>query len=257
MNFSKNDIFIIKTDLKPESGLFPKFIPSGYKFPEGIENWNKKRQLTLRVGRAVLFSFLEKFLNINTKELVFNEHGKPFLAGNEIYFNLSHTDSVLYLMIAPYPIGIDVETIKARKSYSQIKEKILTLDEVAFLEHNDNLYDTTLPSDIIPPSGVTPYELTKFFWIWTIKETLVKVTGRGLTGLDDLTFLLNQKKILNNEIFGKTYTYTLQQNILSFYVKSEEDFQNVKFFTYDYLVNSYTYINFLEKPKLVLDIYKN
>jgi phosphopantetheinyl transferase len=47
-------------------------------------------------------------------EIVVGPHGKPRLAGDELFFNLSHSGGHRVLAVAPREVGIDVEVVRDR-----------------------------------------------------------------------------------------------------------------------------------------------
>lgn len=229
-------------------------------WPDAIDFWNKKRQLTYKLGRTALFAFLEKYYKIdlnlhlnNDLAISYNEHGKPYFKSKEIYFNISHTDDYLFIIIAPYPTGIDVESIKARKGYQALKEKILTQEERDFLNE-------VYPNSCANPLAVSDEELERFFYLWTLKETLVKVTGKGLTGLNDFTYLPCSHKALHNDLKGVVCTYALPKKaVLSFYLENLAQLKEVNFYSYDYHNDIFTKADFLGKkePDFILKVDKS
>ena len=94
-----------------------------------------------------------------------NEYGKPFLVNNDLYFNMSYSkDLVCYVISFEYVVGIDLE----------FRDKNLNIDELVnttftMAEHN---FYTSLPKE----------EKKDFFYtLWTIKESIVKAAGYGLS----------------------------------------------------------------------------
>lgn len=91
--------------------------------------------------------------------LRFGRHGKPFLPGGP-YFSLSHSGRYAILAVAPAPVGADVEEIRDGEDYLALAAQALHPQEQAFLRAH--------------PSAQT------FFDIWTLKESWLKLRGRGL-----------------------------------------------------------------------------
>ena len=97
----------------------------------------------------------------------YGEHGKPFLAAYpDIHFNLSHCPKAVACVVAPYPVGIDVEEIQFDEEFAR---RVLNDREMR------RVLGAASPS----------VEFTSF---WTKKESLLKKRGTGLT--DDLPGLL-------------------------------------------------------------------
>lgn len=88
-------------------------------------------------------------------------YGKPFVPGNPVHFNLSHSREWVVLAVANTPVGVDVEDCKERD-----------LESIAeFLAPEETAKLIALP----PPSD----RLKAFYEIWTAKESYVKATGTG------------------------------------------------------------------------------
>lgn len=94
------------------------------------------------------------FKNKYVGEYVIDQYGKPI--SKDIYFNISHSSGVVVFVKDISPIGIDIE--KIRPISDTIKNKVLSFKEREFVKSNID-----------------------FFKIWTSKESLSKVMGKGLT----------------------------------------------------------------------------
>lgn len=92
-------------------------------------------------------------------------HGKPFLPGQAIYFNLSHSQDSLLLAVSDLEnVGVDVEAVKPRKGMLEIARRCFSDKEfAAWLK-------------LSPPE-----QRVVFFRLWTVKEAFVKAVGRGLS----------------------------------------------------------------------------
>ncbi len=101
-------------------------------------------------------------------EFGYEEGGKPFIKGHEtIHFNLSHCRTAVACAIDDKPIGIDIEAVRPFKD--SLARHVLSLSE----------YEN------VTASADPAYEFTR---LWTMKESLLKLTGRGLRA--DLKTLL-------------------------------------------------------------------
>ena len=115
--------------------------------------------------------------NINSK-IVYNEHGKPYLENNELFFNISHSGIYTILGISDKEIGVDIEKIKEVKD--NLINKICSEKEKRLIK--------------------TPEDFTL---IWVKKESYVKYLGIGLSyGLENV----DTTKI-NNFIIKKLDNY--------------------------------------------------
>lgn len=119
---------------------------------------------------------LTKVLNddqIPDTNIIYNEHGKPYLKNNELFFNISHDKNMTVLVTSDKEIGVDLE-------YLTFKESVV------------NKYFTPREQEIIKKSKNKEYDFTK---IWVMKEAYVKMLGTGiLYGLEKVDTIKLTKK---------------------------------------------------------------
>lgn len=118
------------------------------------------------VSRGLLRTALAGYLCCEPRDLQFivGEHGKPSLAEYSLAFNLSHSGNVLVLAVSNLStVGVDVETIKPRKSMHGIAQR-------CFSEREFQHWQQLSPAE----------QISQFFRLWTIKEAFVKAVGRGI-----------------------------------------------------------------------------
>jgi len=119
--------------------------------------------------RGTLRLLLGKYLDKAPSDLSFRytEFGKPLLnEGNQLGFNVSHTDGVALLAFVRGPeLGVDVEKIRPVKDLKDLANRFFSpaeRDRLNTLEANDELH-------------------TAFFRCWTRKEAYIKGKGEGLS----------------------------------------------------------------------------
>ncbi|WP_347553123.1 4'-phosphopantetheinyl transferase superfamily protein (plasmid) [Pseudalkalibacillus hwajinpoensis] len=98
--------------------------------------------------------------------------GKPELASNQCYFNVSHSKQTVLISISQFtPIGVDIEDHRTVRGIGH--PLFFHQDERVHLEQ------------------LRPREKSlKTLWLWTRKESLCKATGEGLTPhLSDISLL--------------------------------------------------------------------
>lgn len=137
--------------------------------------YSDKRNDYLLLSRSLLEYILQQHFNIQKlPEIAYLEHGKPyFIHYPEIAFNITHTDKTMAIIIADIgPVGIDIETIKIRKNFQGLEERVLNVEEQAWLKQQTNY-------------------LESFFTLWSAKEAYLKATGTGLSGLSSLELDMN------------------------------------------------------------------
>lgn len=117
-------------------------------------------------ARGLLRKVLAEYLTCDPSRLQFalGAHGKPYLPGKAIYFNLSHSGDSLLLAVSDLEdIGVDIEAMTVRKSMSDIAKR-------CFSEREYCAWLVLSPRE----------QMAAFFRLWTIKEAFVKAVGRGL-----------------------------------------------------------------------------
>jgi phosphopantetheinyl transferase len=144
-------------------------------------------QETRTKSRIALRLILAEYLNTSPSEIVFlyGENGKPILKIplKKISFNISHSANNLAILIDSHKsIGIDIESeLRPSKVGIQLAKRFFHEKEVSIL----------------------------FSWIWSLKEAVLKSTGRGMFSIDtapNFSFLIQQKIHFNLQ-FYKTKEY--------------------------------------------------
>lgn len=93
--------------------------------------------------------------------------GKPFLAGYpDVHFNLSHSGEYVCCAVADQEVGVDIQ--KYQGKVDGIAKRFFTREDNRLLDQCDK-----------------EERQKRFFRIWSIRESYIKFTGRGLgQGLD-------------------------------------------------------------------------
>lgn len=110
-------------------------------------------------------------------EYVFGEWGKPFFqAYPVIHFSLSHSGAYAVCSIGEVPVGNDIEQV--REGRLKVAERFFTEQELEFLHAVQDEEEIT----------------QRMFRIWTMKESFLKVTGRGMTlSLKDFSVIVDAR----------------------------------------------------------------
>lgn len=127
----------------------------------------QKHQNAFIAGRGILRLLLSGQTGIHPKDLQFKytQHGKPFLAGSDIHFNLSHSGGIVLYGLSPdRQVGIDIEQIRPLKELEQIAKNHFSPEEYHQLS-----------------SVREDDRLAAFFRCWTRKEAFIKAIGEGIS----------------------------------------------------------------------------
>ncbi len=153
-------------------------------------------------GELMTRQILADKLKRETNSFIFNkmEKGKPYLEGNPVYFNISHSGEwVVAAFCNSVEVGIDVEKIK--KVNFEIAERFFSKKE---------------KMELFAKTG--DEKLRYFFDLWTLKESYLKLLGKGLTKpLNTFTVTGNNGKFLllndNDEVRNVCFKqYGIEKN---------------------------------------------
>jgi len=118
--------------------------------------------------------FLKRRLMIRqtlSHRFVTNTHGRPEIhpeqTHNDLHFNLSHSADMAILAIARrYEVGVDIEysQVTQDSNHLEVAENYFTRDECRWI------------FDVNPDQ-----RLSRFFDLWTLKESYIKARGIGLS----------------------------------------------------------------------------
>ncbi len=134
--------------------------------PKDAENFSLCRGLLRRI--------LGEVLDADPSALSFerNGHGKPFLADEELEFNVSHSrDRLLIALTSGRAIGVDIEFRRSGINMDAIANRWFAPEEREFFQ--------SLPA--LSNEGVEGENKEQgFFDIWAKKEAYVKALGMGI-----------------------------------------------------------------------------
>jgi len=100
----------------------------------------------------------------------FEAHGKPMLVDHpNIFFNLSHCHEAAACVVDTIPVGIDVESLSS---------------------YDADIVTTVMNDDEQRKIANSPDPRLTFIQLWTMKESLLKMTGEGMT--DDIRHILDK-----------------------------------------------------------------
>lgn len=157
-------------DDEPMTSLYLLPVSESSRLPEAF----CRRFFPLRTERASRFRFpkdrllclgagaLLHYAGITEESVCFAEYGKPFVPGAERKFSLSHSGDYSLLAVSSSEIGTDLEYLDA--GHLSVAKRVLTEPELDWLSAF---------------SGETEEE--RFLRLWTLKESVSKLLGTGLS----------------------------------------------------------------------------
>lgn len=150
---------------------------------------NKQDKIRTLIGEILLRTILIEQVGLENKHLIFeqNQYGKPYLRNYPfINFNLSHSGDFVVCATDVKPLGIDIEEVKDLE-YVNIAQNFFTESELNYI------FKQSLDT-----------QLSKFYELWTLKESYVKCRGQGLaTQLQSFSIEIDQAEnievVINNK----------------------------------------------------------
>lgn len=124
-----------------------------------IHNMKQEKSRKQSMGVGLLLQKVLALYHMQDSDVFVDEHGKPKVEGLE--FSLSHSGNLVLCAVSEEPVGCDIERL--REAPKGVAERYFSDAEQAYLSRfSADEYDR------------------KFFRIWTMKESYVKMTGEGL-----------------------------------------------------------------------------
>lgn len=118
------------------------------------------------ISRAILARYCKK--SAGELKIANSIYGKPFLENcekQEIKFNLSHSEDLMVIGIAPgREIGVDIEVHSSKVDWRQIAKGYFCAREIHIIESQE--------SEVA--------QISAFYQLWTSKEAYMKACGQGM-----------------------------------------------------------------------------
>ena len=124
-----------------------------------IQNMKQEKSRKQSMGVGLLLQKVLALYHMQDSKVFVDEHGKPKVEGLE--FSLSHSGNLVLCAVSEEPVGCDIERL--REAPKGVAERYFSDAEQVYLSRfSADEYDR------------------KFFRLWTMKESYVKMTGEGL-----------------------------------------------------------------------------
>lgn len=149
----------IKTASSTDCTVLNKAVYENEYIKKHLENiTNAEYRLSSSTAFSLLADMLSQHFGINlSKEKISeNEYGKPELSGENVYFNISHSNGAVVCAVSDKPVGVDIEYIKEMRP-GIINRCFTDNEKKAILSSRD------------------------FYRLWTLKEAYVKMLGLGIS----------------------------------------------------------------------------
>ena len=129
---------------------------------------------------------MDLFRFTDESEIVYDKYGKPSLKRGGLYISTSHSGRYYVLAVGKVEIGVDIEPAD-RLLDDRVVERAFNDEEKEFIRFN--------PAQ----NGI---------FMWTRLEAALKLTGKGLAGIDERTFMLyDEDEKIEDPIWYNTLRY--------------------------------------------------
>lgn len=146
------------------------------------ENYKGLRRSQYLTGRAILAELLfQRLAILQLPDIVLTEKGRPVFVDRLLPdFNISHSGEHIMVVLAKSgtQVGLDIEVDRPRNRLLALAKHSLSENEYQWL--------TELPCD---------RQAVGFWHLWTLRESILKLTGEGVWQMKQLTIFPKQKKI--------------------------------------------------------------
>jgi|SRR5574344_2643727 phosphopantetheinyl transferase len=147
---------------------------------EKASDYTQARARSYLSGRAILQKAFKEFYKIQSLPLMISQsNGKPLFLDNRYpCFNISHSSSTICIAISDTEVGVDLEFVKSRGNLEGLIKRVLTKSEIEAL--------SLLEKD---------EKLSEFTALWTLRECLIKLSGRGLVDVSAMDVDYKEKRL--------------------------------------------------------------
>lgn len=172
---------------------------------EKIERTKQKKSQLQSIYAGLLLEYALREQGLSGKTLTFlkNPDGKPYIAEYpELFYNLSHSNLYVALVMDEHPVGVDVEGL--RKGCQKLVNRFFAADEIVGLQEQ--------------------WSDEYFTELWTRKESYLKATGYGmrmpLSGFSTLQELVQVNEQMPAEMLEDAGYYLATYRLLEDYYLS-------------------------------------
>lgn len=155
--------------------------------PESIHltatDFSPSRRTSYMAGRALLAAWCQcRYGCPALPDMLTGPHGRPAFRDPGLPdFSISHSGDWLWLAVGEPTLGLDVEQQRPRRNLQKLMAHVLSARELAWV-------------------AVQSDELRAFYRLWTLREAVLKASGRGLAGLSRLQLLPDSQRVETEEV---------------------------------------------------------
>ncbi len=175
-----NKLYLLDVTCLENEELFKtRYDMMGQMRKNKIDALKPSKAKRLSLGAGILLKQAMEEQGIYDFEVIVKEHEKPYIKDrSDVFFNISHSGSLVAIGVSDKEIGIDIEEIMHFKDtlarYVFCENELSLAKELSEKEGPDTTESGNEQSDILPVDII----YTRF---WTHKESIMKHSGLGIT----------------------------------------------------------------------------
>lgn len=121
----------------------------------------EKSEITFKAWSLLNELLIEENIDLFNEDIFYNEFGKPYLLSKKIFFNISHSKSLIAIIISDKECGIDIQFIDYSKDHIKYVNKLLSIEELEQYKIQED-------------------KISYFYKQWSKKEAYFKYIGTGI-----------------------------------------------------------------------------
>ncbi|MEE0931404.1 MAG: 4'-phosphopantetheinyl transferase superfamily protein [Acutalibacteraceae bacterium] len=166
-------LYLLETEKLNNDEIFTKYYNrlSPYR-KEKTDKMRMRKDKNLSLAVGIIIDTYLKRINMNEKDMHYSseEYGKPYFENlKNLHFNASHSGEMALCAFSDSEVGCDIEIIS--KSNTDLAKRFFTQSEYEFIISTDK-----------ECTDISSQQEERFYRIWTLKESFLKLTGEGLSG---------------------------------------------------------------------------
>ncbi len=163
-----------------------------------LRNLNDKNR-SLGAGMILKKGLQKHGITMEEADIQLGRNGKPYLANaSDLQFNLSHAGTYAIGSFSCMDVGVDIEKVQSGKR--KVADRFFTPEELMHINQTD----------------VVTEQEEQFFRLWTLKESFLKVTGKGMALAMD-SFSIHIKSTITVVENSKTGEYHFTEYVVKSY----------------------------------------
>jgi len=203
------EVYYMNTGSSPGLSEFQALKPDEADMQKASSLQNTEYRNFILSGYTYLRQVLARKIGCHPDEIQYGKEkgGKPFLTGDPLFFNISHTRNEFVFSVSDkLNSGIDIEETGRKINFEPVIRRFFSSSEVTYILNGRSA------------------SALRFFLLWTRKESLLKLIGTGMT--EDLTKLEVHKRvnICDRQKYSGLRNIRVPDHIYIYSAKTENSF---------------------------------